>query len=166
MRLAFAIVSALFHISFCAHGVVANGQDQPRRAIVLSLEVIEKIVKQGAVPKFRLAVRTSGRDPQRVLDLRNGRHDLQDTYYDLQVTAGDKAVDLPRGISDPGPISAKDFVTLKAGEAVTLELSRFALALERLPPGRYKARVRFWQDPYESSATSFLSPPVEFVVQK
>jgi len=52
------------------------------------------------------------------------------------------------------------------GEAVKVDLSDFAPALEKLPPGRYKARVRFWQDPDKSRKTSFLSPAAEFVVRE
>jgi hypothetical protein len=102
-----------------------------------------------------------------VLDLRNGRRpDLQDTNCDLQVSAEDKLVNLPRAISDPGPITDKDFHMLKPAKSVTLQLSRFALALEKLPPGEYSARVRFWQDPRRSSKTGILSPPAEFVGRK
>jgi hypothetical protein len=82
------------------------------------------------------------------------------------VTAGDKAVDLPGEPPARGPITDKDFLTLQPGKSVTLELSRFALALEKLPPGEYSARVRFWQDPRRSSKAGILSPAAEFVVRK
>jgi hypothetical protein len=155
-------------LACCGHlGAADDDKGQTKRTISLSPEAVEGAVKRGAVPKFRLTIRNTGKQPKQVLDVRDGRRrDLQHTYYDLEVTDGEKVVDLPRAISDPGPISDRDFVALKPGEAVTVHLSDFAPALERLPPGRYKARVRFWQDPYKSRKTSFLSPPAEFVVRE
>jgi hypothetical protein len=148
-------------------GSDADGKGRARSVISLSLAAVEKTIKRGTVPRFRLTIRNCGQDSQRVLDLRGGRRpDLHDTYCKLVVTEGDKAVDLPSAISDPGAISDNDFFDLKPGEAVTMDLSRFATMLERLPPGRYKARVRFWQDPYQSSKTSISSPAAEFVVRK
>jgi hypothetical protein len=164
---ALAITSAII-LMCCGHsGIAADDNGQTKRVISLSLEAVDKTVKRGAIPKFRLTIRNTGRDRERVLDLRGGRRvHLQDTYFDLEVTAGEREVDLPRAITDPGPISDKDWVTLEPGEAVMLDLSHFAAALDTLPPGRYKARVRFWQNPGKSAKTSFASPPAEFVVSE
>src|SRR5262245_52473832 len=153
--------------------LICVGQTNPKAAnkvreqpISISLEAVDKAIKKGTVPKFRLTIRNDGTAPERVIDLRSRRWDLQDTYYQVEITQDGKAVSLPRVISDPAPISDKDFLALKPGEKVTFELTRFALALEKLPPGRYKVRVRFWQDPRQSSKTSLFSPSAEFVVQE
>jgi hypothetical protein len=135
--------------------------------VSLSLEPVEKAVKRGTSPRFHLTIRNEGNNAEQVIDLCGGRRaDLQDTYYDLEVTQGGKTVDIPRIISDPGPIGEKDFVILKPGEVVTFELSRFATSLESLLPGKYQARVRFWQDSLKSFRTSFFGPAAEFVVHE
>jgi hypothetical protein len=89
---------------------------------------------------------------------------LQDTYFDLEVIQGGKAVEVPRAITDPGPICDGDFTTLKPGEKVTYELTRFATALDMLPAGQYKARVRVWR-PGEGFEKSIYSPEAEFRVE-
>ena len=147
-------------------GIPTDDQEPTKRTMSLSLETVEKAVQRGAAPKFRLTIRNDGRDAERVIELRGGRLDLQDTYYDLVVTEGDKDVGLGRAVSCPGPTSDEDFLTLKPGEEVTFDLSRFRIALESLPPGTYTARVRFWQDPHKSSRSILLSPPIEFVVRE
>ena len=69
-------------------------------------------VNRGEVPKFKLTIRNEGDAPERIIDLSGGRGPgLQDTYYDLEVTQGEKAVDMPRLISDPGPLVEQDFST-------------------------------------------------------
>lgn len=161
-------ILAIALLSGCAPAdIPPDEEDQTKRTISLLLEESEKSVKRGSVPNFQLTIKNTGNEAERVIDLRDDRRaDLQDTYYELEVTKGGNPVDVPRMISDPGPISDKDFVTLKSGETVTFDFSRFALALQSLPPGMYQARVRFWQDPYRSWKTSFRSPPAEFVVRR
>jgi hypothetical protein len=135
------------------------------RTISLSLEPAESTIKKGVPPRFQLTLRNEGRQDERVIDLSNGRRrDLQHTYYDLEVTQEGKPVNLPRAISDPGPVMDDDYLLLKPGAMVTFELSRFPFELEWLPRGRYQARVRFWQNPSQSYTTSFYSPAVEVVV--
>jgi hypothetical protein len=148
-------------------GVTALADDPPKRPIRLSFEASGKAVKAGEVPAFKLTIRNEGDAPERVLDLSGGRRaDLQDTYYELEVTQGGMPVKVPRAISDPGPLGEKDFLTLKAGEQVTFELTRFAAALGRPPPGAYRARVRFWQDPLQPATSAFFSPSAEFTVRE
>lgn len=88
------------------------------------------------------------------------RGDLQDTYFDLEVTHDGKLVDVPRIISDPGPIRDDDFVVLKPGESLTYELTRFASAWNQLPEGEYTAVAIFWRpgerkEKYPSSEAKF-----------
>jgi hypothetical protein len=49
---------------------------------------------------------------------------------------------------------------------VTFELARFAAALGRLPPGKYRARIRFWQDPSRPARSAVFSPYAEFTVAR
>jgi hypothetical protein len=140
-------------------GRVAN--DKP---LALSLEVVEQEVKAGTAPRFRLTVKNTSAGAEKVLDIRD-RHDLQDTYYDLEVTQDGKPVHVPRAISDPGPIDDKSFLPLPPGDSVTFVLSKFATALEELPPGSYQASVRFWR-PGQDYESSYKSPEVTFSVRK
>jgi hypothetical protein len=161
---AIAVLSSTLLI--CVSQTTPKTADKVReRPISISLEAVDKAIKKGTVPKFRLTIRNEGTAPERVIDLRSRRSDLQDTYYHLAITQDGKAVSLPRAISDP-PISDRDFLTVKPGEKVTFELTRFAIALEKLLPGKYEVRVRFWQDPRQSSKTGLFSPSAEFVVQE
>jgi hypothetical protein len=137
-------------------------QDKP---LSLSLEVVDKEIKSGTTPQFRLTVTNTSNEEEKVLDIR-GRSDLQHTYYDLEVTKDGKSVDLPRAISDPGPISDREFLSLAPGASVTFVLSSFPMSLNALPPGNYQASVRFWQNPYRSHQTAYNSPDVTFAVEK
>jgi hypothetical protein len=128
---------------------------------------VQATVKAGEVPKFRLTIRNAGEAPERIIDLSGGRRgDLQDTYYDLEVKQSGKRVEIPRAISDPGPISKADFLDLKPGEDVTFEFTRFAAALQSLPPGEYRARIRVVPHPYHSAASALYSPYAQFKVRR
>ncbi len=71
---------------------------------------------------------------------------------------------MPRAISDPGPITDADYVTLKPGESVTYELKRFAPAWETLPVGKYTAVICVWP-PGERERT-FSSSEAKFEISK
>lgn len=144
-----------------------DDKEPPNRTIKLFFETADKIVKKGTVPKFKLTINNEGKAPEQVIDLSGGRRpDLQDTYYELEVTQDGKMVDLSRAISDPGPIGENDYRKVGAGEKVTFDLTRFATAIEKLPTGRYQARIRFWQDPLQSAKSAFFSPYAEFSVKE
>lgn len=133
-----------------------------KRPLVLDLQPVKEPFKSGTVPAFRLTIRNEGKVAEKVLKLRG---DLQDTYFDLKVTKDGKPVNLPRAISDPGPITNDDYVTLQPGQKVTYDLTRFATALDRLSPGEYKATVRYWP-PSEASEKSYHSPEAKFNIEK
>jgi hypothetical protein len=103
--------------------------------------------------------------PPKALDI-SRPHDFQDTFYDREVTPGGKRVGALRAISAPGPVADGDFVTLPPGGGVAFVLSTFAVALNKLPPGRYEASVRFRQDPSRSHKAAHSSPAVTFTVRK
>jgi hypothetical protein len=142
-----------------------QNNDPQDRPLSLALEVIERDVRAGTTPSFRLTVTNASKAPQKVLDIRK-RRDLQHTYYDLEVSQDGKPVRLPRAISDPGPITDADYLTLAPGDSVTFVLERFPAPLKDLPPGTYQASVRFWQDPLRSDRTAYNSSGVTFSVQE
>jgi hypothetical protein len=104
-----------------------------------------------------------GKADERIL---KPRGDLQDTYYDLVIMKEGKTLSLPRAISDPGFINEADFLTLKAGRKTTFEFSRYAVVTQELTPGKYEAKIRFWQDPWQSDTTAIMSPVATFAVVK
>src|SRR5947209_7104130 len=161
-------LSAVLSICLASCNLSAENEGEKMTDISLQLEAIEPSVTAGVVPKFQLTLRNEGKAAVKVLDIRDNRRvDLQDTYYDLEIRRGKELVKLPRAISDPGPISDDDFTSLGAGAKLSFKLTRFALALEELPPGKYKARVQFWKDPFQTSKTScYYSSEAEFTVEK
>jgi hypothetical protein len=162
---------AVAHQALQQAGAALQGQQaaEPKaphgKPIALSLEVVEREIRAGTAPKFRLTLKNTSEGAEKVLDVRS-RAGLQDTYFDLEVTQDGKPVRVPRAISDPGPIDDKSFLSLPPGDSVTFVLSAFATALEELPPGSYQASVRFWQDPYQGRETSYKSPEATFSVRK
>ncbi len=133
------------------------------KGLSLTLETVSKTIPAGTIPAFRLTIQNDGTVAEKVL---KPRGDLHDTYYDLQGTRDGKPVNLPRAISDPGPVTEDDFVSLEPGKNVTFEFTRFATGLHYLAPGTYEARIRVWQDPFLSWASAVLSPAAEFTVQE
>lgn len=152
----------------CSEANADDAKKPTERPISLSLEIVEKTTKHGTVPKFKLTLTNEGKVTEKVIDLTDGRRpDLQDNCYDWELEREGKAVRIQRAISDPGPITDEDFLKLESGKKATFELTRFAQALDRLKPGKYKARIRFWQDPHKSWAeTAYPSPYVEFTVKE
>ena len=161
-------LSAVLSICLASCNLSAENEGEKMTDISLQLEAIEPSVTAGVVPKFQLTLRNEGKAAVKVLDIRDNRRvDLQDTYYDVEIRRGKELVELPRVISDPGLISDDDFTSLGAGAKLSFKLTRFALALEELPPGKYKARVQFWKDPFQTSKTScYYSSEAEFTVEK
>lgn len=129
------------------------------------VQVTPSVLNSGASPRFVLELVNQGRQGIRLLDVRNGRRsDLADTYYKLVVRRADgAAIDSPRQISDPGPISEADFFVLEPAARVSFPV-RSLVSLEALVPGAYLAYVSIWQDPY-SVGSVCRSDETEFRVQ-
>src|SRR5438105_1608626 len=90
--------------------------------LALSLSVIEPVIPEGSAPSFRLTVTNVSGHVCRVLDLAR-RADLRDTYCNLVALKDGKPVDVPRAISDPGPLSDSDWLEIRPGGAKTFLLS-------------------------------------------
>jgi hypothetical protein len=131
-------------------------------ALTLRLECVQTTIKAGTAPVLHLTVANDGAADERVLIPRG---DLQDTFYDLVLTKDGKWIDMPRMISDSGPITDDDFLTLKPGESVTFEFKRYAAGVYFLPAGSYQAQIRFWQNPRDPYTTTVLSPMVTITIE-
>jgi hypothetical protein len=138
-------------------------EKKPKPDLSLKLEASKEPIAAGTELVLRLTIENVGKADEKIL---KPRADLQDTYYDLVVTKEGKPVKLGRAISDPGPIPEEGFLTLKPGKKVTFEFSRYAVAVHALPPGKYQAQIRFWQDPYKAHNSATMSPAATFVVEK
>lgn len=137
------------------------------KGVSVSLVAEASLVKAGDKPQFSVAVSNNTDRSVRILDVRDGRRpDLQDSYFELFVIQGTRVVDVPSVISDPGPLSAADFLELRPGARVEFRRVSYKRALEKLPPGAYEAFVLFWRDPMESHTTRCRSPSARFAVHE
>ncbi len=130
---------------------LASGDSVPAcQAFEAKLRVEANRVSKGRRPGFTLALRNTGSTPLRLLDTRARRRaDLADTYYGLVIrTKRGDTPDLPRVISDPGPISDEDYFVLQPGGTAQMPVSS-PLALEALRTGLYVAHVVVWVDPLQ-----------------
>jgi hypothetical protein len=131
----------------------------------LSLGVVESAIPVSTAPRFRLTLTNVSDHACRILDAEK-RGDLRHTYYHLVVVKDGKEVDVPRAISDPGPVSEADWIVIPPGATKTFILADFPERFEMLPPGLYQAYVDFWRDPFQSHTSAYLSPLVRFTVTK
>jgi hypothetical protein len=141
---------------------IAAQDPKSEPTLLLKLECMKASIPSGTAALLCLTIENVGKGDERIL---KPRGDLQDTYYDLVITKEGKTLSLPRVISDPGPITDADFLTLKAGKKTTFKFSRYAVDVLDLAPGKYEARIRFWHDP-RKSYTTVMSPVATFAVVK
>ena len=161
-RLLVVLLAAISSWSNCC-ALLSAQEKKTKPALSLRLKTLKETIPAGTEPAFSLTIENVGKATEKIL---KPRGDLQDTYYDLEVTKDGKDLNLPRAISDPGPVSSEDFLTLEPGKSVTFEFSRFAVAVHDLAPGKYQARIRFWQDPLKPHKTAMFSPATAFTVKK
>jgi len=149
----------------CSHVTPVADHASSTRDLALSLDAVQPVIPVGTSPRFRFTLTNVSDHACRILDAEK-RVDLQHTYYDLVVSKGGKPVDVPRAISDPGPVSNADWLEIPPGGTKTFVLSKFPNQFEALPPGVYEAYVDFWRDPYQSHDTAYKSPMSKFTVTK
>jgi hypothetical protein len=111
-----------------------------------------------------MVLKNVSQKPVRLIDVREGRRpDLAENYYEIIFEQNERALkDLPRAISDPGPVQSPDFFALSPGATIETTLSTTA-DLSALPAGSYSAYVRITFDPFAeqipkcSSARTFFT---------
>jgi hypothetical protein len=162
-------------LSLVAGGVAVlclptNGRAEDKNAgkgpFKLSLEAVDPVVKQGAVPRLLLTVKNISDKPVQVLNVTD-RPDLQHFYTDMVFTQNGKELNLSRAISDPGPFdSEKDYLTLHPGRSVAFFLTSTPWDLRGLARGSYGASVRFRNfNPRRAPKYEGTSPEVTFKVE-
>ena len=135
--------------------------------VTVSVSADTATVKAGEKPRFSARIHNTTSRPVRLLDVRQGRRaDLQDTYFELFVARGTALVELPRVISDPGPLDVGDYFDLLPGATAEITNLSYTRALDKLPPGQYDAFLLFWRDPLSSHTTRCRSTVARFVVEK
>jgi hypothetical protein len=144
--------------------ISAAEQSHYTRDFTLTLEPVVSQIRTGTVPSFRLTLTNISDHACRILNIDGRRRDLQDTYYDLVIWQDGKEIFVPRAISDPGPVSDSDGVSIVSGATKTFLLTTFPQNLKSLRPGLYEATIRFWRDPYSSSSNAYDSPKAKFTV--
>src|SRR5688500_7369818 len=86
----------------------------PCEAFQARLVPSNRSLSRGRKPDFHPSLRNTSTLEVKLVDTRDGRRpDLGDTYYQLVVlTAAGGEPDLPRDISDPGPLTEDDWFVL------------------------------------------------------
>lgn len=133
-------------------------------ALSLELDTVKEAVPAGTAPMLRLTIENCGNADEKILKPQKPFD--QNTYYDLVITQEGKKLDLPRMLDCPTPSPDDCFLTLKPGQKVAFQFSEYDVAVDRLPPGKYQAQIRFWQHPDQPHTTARLSPAATFSVQK
>ena len=119
----------------------------------VQLRTASATFKQGHLPRFIVTIQNAANSTIKVVDVVK-RSDLKDAYARFSVTESGKPVKVPIAISDPGPISEGDLLTLSPMQALTFEHSGFPLGLDRLRPGSYEAKLVFYPNVGSSAVTS------------
>lgn len=158
-------ISALAGVLLAVGTAASTETWKPCVCFETKVQVAPSVVRSGTSPRFVLELANRGWAGVRLLDVRQGRRpDLAVNYYKLVVRRPNgAAVDGPRPISDPGPISETDFFVLEPGARISLPVHSL-VSLEGLTPGSYIAYVSIWIDPY-SAGSVCRSAEVEFRVQ-
>ena len=159
----------LFMLVFALLTGAANAQvpnsPQTCRSVEATLRVTPTSFRRGTQPTFSVILKNVSDKPIRLLDVRNGRRsDLAHSYYEIVFEQNDLTVNnLPRAISDPGPVASADFFVLSPGAIAEALLSTPA-DLSALPVGEYSAHVRITLDPFGDAIPSCLSARTPFRV--
>jgi hypothetical protein len=137
------------------------------RGVEATLRVMPSTFRRGTKPKFAVVLKNVSEKPVRLLDVREGRRpDLAHSYYEIIFEQNEQALkNLPRAISEPGPVEAADFFVLSLGAIVEAPLTTPA-DLSTLPGGPYSARVRITLDPFSGLIPKCLSARTSFTVSK
>jgi hypothetical protein len=119
--------------------VAANGAD-----LVVTLSPPQQAIARGAQPRFSIAVSPTGA-AQRVMRF-GERTDLRHNYAQLIITQNGTRAEVPRFISDPGPVTERDYALLNPGDNMTFDHDGLPYDLRGLSPGIYSAVVRLRAD--------------------
>jgi hypothetical protein len=137
------------------------------RGVEATLRVTPASFRHGTKPTFVVVLKNASQKPVRLLDVRDGRRpDLAESYDEIVFEQNERALtDLPRAISDPGPVQGADFFALSPGATIETTLSTTA-DLSTVPAGSYSAYVRITFDPFGEQIPKCRSARTSFTVNK
>jgi len=124
--------------------LLAMGASAASAEVRVIVSPLEQTIVAGERPIFSIRVEAVGASA-RVMRL-DERDDLRVNYARLAVSREGRSVDLPRFISDPGPVGAKDYVLLDPGKSLSFLHRGEPYALSELRPGSYSAKVTLRQE--------------------
>lgn len=137
------------------------------RDVEATLRIMPTTFRPGTQPRFTVVLKNVSGKPVRLVDVRAGRRsDLAHTYYEIIFEQNERELkDLPRAISDPGPVEATDFFVLLSGAIVEAQLTT-PTDLSVLLGGQYSAHVRITLDPFSERVPKCRSARTSFTVTK
>jgi hypothetical protein len=144
--------------------VQGGEQRDPCAGVRASVRASPTSLRKGGLATFVLVVRNGSPNGPRLVDIRNGRRpDLADNYYEIVLERNRQELkNVPRAISDPGPVAPADFFFLPPAAHFEVSL-RSTRDLTALAAGRYSAYVRITLDPF-AAATKCSSTATSFTV--
>jgi hypothetical protein len=133
-------------------------------ALALSMRVEPVEVQAGTWPAFVVTFTNTSDFSVRVLNFAN-RGDLQSAYLPIEIHQGSRAVDLPRAVSDPGPLSDDAYRSIGARQSEIVRFSSLPIAIHLLEPGQYVATVRYLE-PSPTAGSQVIEASASLVVRK
>jgi hypothetical protein len=135
------------------------------RGVEVTLRVTPPRFRRGMKPRFAVVLKNASQTPVRLLDVREGRRpDLAENYYEIIVEQNERPLrDVPRAISDPGPVQEADFFVLSPGATVETPLTT-KVDVSAVPAGLYSAFVRINFDPLSTQIPECRSARISFTV--
>ncbi len=140
--------------------------DDSDRKMVVKLEIAQREIKYGEVPKFKVEVKNISDKAIKVLNV-NNRIDLQHAYCKIVLVSEENLSQLPEIISDPGPIDKDhDYLLIPAGGKVIFKIESLTVDARSLIPGNYKAQALFRFDPINAPLEKYQSQELKFRITK
>jgi hypothetical protein len=132
--------------------------------LALSMSVDPPEMKVGSWPVFIVTFTNNSSSTVRVLDF-SARGDLQAAYLPVVIREGSRTVELPRTISDPGPLSDAAYRSIGPHQSQVVRLNWLPNAINQLKPGQYIATVEYWE-PTRPTRAAVASASTPLTVRK
>ena len=132
--------------------------------IAMSLRIDPPEVEAGTSPVFVVTIANITKDPIRILNF-SAREDLQGAYLPVEIRQGGAKVNLPRFISDPGPISDDAYQPIAPHQSAVVRIHSIPAAVHLLTPGEYTAVVQY-REPLRTPDSEVVDASASFVVRK
>jgi hypothetical protein len=164
-----AVLHSTLAITLLMGSASAQVETSPQscRDVEVTLRIVPTTFRQGIHQNFIVVLKNVSAKPVRLIDVRAGRRpDLAHSYYAVMFEKNERALkDLPRAISDPGPIGPADFFVLPPRAILEVPVTTPA-DLSGLRAGHYSAHVRVTLDLFSKRVSQCRSARTSFTVIK